>query len=63
MEALKEKSLEKEIAHLKAALALAVGSLESMKWLVNSKEDSEEKMDHINSILERVLTDIEKLID
>lgn len=63
MEALKEKNLEKEIAHLKAALALAVGSLESMKWLINSKEDSEEKMDHINSILERVLTDIEKLVD
>jgi len=63
MEVIKEKSLEKEIAHLKAALALAVGSLESMKWLVNSKEDSEEKIEHINSILERVLTDIENLVD
>jgi hypothetical protein len=63
MGVIKEKSLEKEIAHLKAALALAVGSLESMKWLVNSKEDSEEKIEHINSILERVLTDIEKLVD
>jgi hypothetical protein len=63
MEVIKEKSLEKEIAHLKAALSLAVGSLESMKWLVNSKEDSEEKIEHINSILERVLTDIEKLVD
>jgi len=63
MEALKERNTEKEIAHLKAALALAVGSLESMKWLVNSKDDSEEKMEHINSIIERVLTDIEKLVD
>jgi len=63
MEALKERDTEKEISHLKAALALAVGSLESMKWLVNSKDESEEKMEHINSIIERVLIDIEKLVD
>jgi hypothetical protein len=63
MEGTKEKSLEKEVAHLKAALALAVGSLESTKWLINSKENSDEKIEHINSILERVLGDIEKLVD
>lgn len=59
----KERKLENEIAHLKAALALAVGSLESMKWLINSNDDSQEKMEHVNSILERVLQDVEKLVD
>lgn len=58
-----EKDLEKENSHLKAALALAVGSLESVRYLLSSPEPSPEKMDHIRSITERVIKDIEELAD
>jgi hypothetical protein len=58
-----EKELEKEISHLKAALALAVGSLESVRYLLSSPEVSQEKMDHIRSITQRVIKDIEGLAD
>jgi hypothetical protein len=59
----KENTLAKEVAHLKAALALAVGSLESTKWLLSSKEESEDKIEHVNNIIERVLEDVQKLVD
>jgi hypothetical protein len=58
-----EKDLEKENSHLRAALALAVGSLESVRYLINSTECDPEQRDHIRSIAERVLKDIQELVD
>ena len=58
-----EKDLEKENSHLRAALALAVGSLESVRYLINSTDCDPDQRDHIKSITERVLKDIQELVD
>jgi hypothetical protein len=55
--------MEKDIANLKASLTLAVGCLESLKILLEKKEGGEERINHINQIIDSTLSNVRDLVD
>jgi hypothetical protein len=59
----KNKKIDDEIYNLKASLALALGAMESVRYLINYGEDTKEKKDHIKQILDNTLFNIEQIAE